>query len=196
MAPRRYRPDRRAETTEATRRRIVEATFALHTEQGIATTSMKQIAARAGVSVGTVYHHFPTYEDAVRACGEHTLTLAPPPGPDIFDGAAAVPDRLRRLARAVFGWYARLPAFERARCDQHLVPALRGFVAEEERNRLALTREALRPAGIAEPGVAVAAALLDAAVFANLTRNGFTPEDAADEIARVITAALPGAQSP
>jgi hypothetical protein len=33
-------------------------------------------------------------------------------------------------------------------------------------------------------------------VLANLTRNGFTPEDAADEIARVITAALPGAQSP
>jgi hypothetical protein len=54
----------------------------------------------------------------------------------------------------------------------------------------------LRPAGIAEAGVTVAAALLDAAVFATLTRNGFTPEDAADAIARVITAALPGAQSP
>lgn len=193
MAPRRYRADRRAQTTDATRRRIVEATFALHAEQGIAATSMKQIAARAGVSVGTVYHHFPSYDDAIFACGQHTRETAPPPGPEIFDGAHAVPERLRRLARAVFAWYARVAAFERVRCDQHLVPALRQFVADEERNRLALTREALRPAAIAEPRVAVTAALLDVTVFRALARAGFTLEDAADEIARVIAAALPGA---
>ena len=60
MSPRRYRLERRAETAGETRRRLVDATFALHVEQGISATTMTDIAARAGVSVGTVYHHFPT----------------------------------------------------------------------------------------------------------------------------------------
>ncbi|WP_439578040.1 TetR/AcrR family transcriptional regulator [Elioraea sp.] len=193
MTPRRYRADRRAQTTDATRRRIVEATAALHAEQGIAATSMKQIAARAGVGVGTVYHHFPSYDDAILACGQHTLDTAPPPGPEIFDGARTVPERLRCLARAVFAWYARVAAFERVRCDQHLLPVLHRFVAEEEQRRLALAREALRPARMTEDRAAVAAALLDVAVLRALARAGFTTEDAADEVARVIAAALPGA---
>jgi len=68
MGRRSYRLKQRAESAEETRRRLVEATFALHGEQGIAATTMKQIAERAGVGVGTVYHHFPTIEDTVAAC--------------------------------------------------------------------------------------------------------------------------------
>ncbi len=49
-----YRLGRRAETSDETRQRLVEATFLLHGERGIAGTSMKDIAERAGVSVGTV----------------------------------------------------------------------------------------------------------------------------------------------
>ena len=60
---RKYTLGRRGEAAEETRRRIVEATFALHAEQGVAATTMTQIAERAGVSVGTVYHHFATYDD-------------------------------------------------------------------------------------------------------------------------------------
>ena len=44
-----YRLKQRAETADETRRRLVQATFALHSEQGIAATTMKQIADRAGV---------------------------------------------------------------------------------------------------------------------------------------------------
>ena len=69
MSPRRYAMETRAKTAEDTRRRIVEATYALHAERGIADTTMKDIAERADVGLGTVYHHFPTYDDAVRACG-------------------------------------------------------------------------------------------------------------------------------
>ncbi len=56
-----YRQERRRYTAADTRRRLVEATVALHNEQGIAATSRKQIAERAGVSIGAAYHHFPTY---------------------------------------------------------------------------------------------------------------------------------------
>ena len=62
-----YRQGKRSKTANDTRQRIVQATFDLHNEQGIASTSMKEIAARAGVSVGSVYHHFPTNDDAINA---------------------------------------------------------------------------------------------------------------------------------
>lgn len=67
MSPGIYRQTKRQCPTEATRQRIVEATAALHAERGIAATTMKDIAARADAGAGTLYHHFPTYEDVVRA---------------------------------------------------------------------------------------------------------------------------------
>ena len=73
MSPRRYRLERRAETAGETRRRLVDATFALHGERGISATTMSDIAARAGVSVGSVYHHFrPTRMRSRRARGTWT----------------------------------------------------------------------------------------------------------------------------
>ena len=79
MAPRAYRLGRRAESADDTRRRIVVATRALHVEQGVADTTVKQIARRADVSVGTVYHHFPSYDDVIRACGQLTFAIVRPP---------------------------------------------------------------------------------------------------------------------
>ena len=61
---------RRASAAAQTRRRIVEATRELHIEQGIAATSWDDIAARAGVGVGTVYRHFPSLDELIPACGE------------------------------------------------------------------------------------------------------------------------------
>ena len=48
----------RAARTRATRRRIVDAAAALFVAQGYGTTTLEQIAARAGVAVQTVYFHF------------------------------------------------------------------------------------------------------------------------------------------
>jgi AcrR family transcriptional regulator len=50
---------KRAAAAEETRRRIVDATHALHIEQGVAATSWDDIAGRAGVGVGTVYRPSP-----------------------------------------------------------------------------------------------------------------------------------------
>ena len=50
MSPRRYTLGRRALTAEETRRRIVEATYQLHDEKGIAATSLRDIARRAALS--------------------------------------------------------------------------------------------------------------------------------------------------
>src|SRR6476659_522860 len=107
--PRRYRLERRAETAEQTRRRLVDATFALHAEQGISATTMTDIAARAGVSVGTVYHHFPTYQEAVAACTRHVDESLPLPAAEIFTGVTSMHARVRRLVADISRFYQRLP---------------------------------------------------------------------------------------
>ena len=47
--PRSYRQSRRAAAQDETRARILAATMELHVEQGVATTSFPDVAARAGV---------------------------------------------------------------------------------------------------------------------------------------------------
>src|SRR5918999_315857 len=101
MSPRKYDMTRRASAVAQTRRRIIDATRELHTEQGIAATSWDDIAARAGVGVGTVYRHFPSIDELVPACGEISMQVVAPPDPEEaparFDGADAPAERVERL---------------------------------------------------------------------------------------------------
>ena len=66
---------KRAAAADETRRRIVDATHALHIEQGIAATSWDDIAARAGVGVGTVYRHFPSLDELIPACAAFSMEI-------------------------------------------------------------------------------------------------------------------------
>lgn len=78
------------------RERILEAALELMSRTGVAGTSMRQLAARCGLNVATIYHHFPSKADLVRSVleerryGERLVTDAPP----IDAGAPAA----RRLA--------------------------------------------------------------------------------------------------
>lgn len=186
---RRYRLGRRAETTQETRQRLVEATFQLHAERGIAETSMKDIAARAGVSVGTVYHHFPSYAEAIVACGAYTAEHAPAPTAAVFEGAASRRERLERLARALFDYYERVPALESVRRDRHLTRELDEFAREEARNRRKLAAQAAGPGGPA----ALVAALVDIDVYRSLRREGFRTAHAAERVAALLNTALDAA---
>jgi AcrR family transcriptional regulator len=98
-----YRQRQRAESRERTRRRIVEAAIALHQAQGLAATTMRDVAARAGVGTVTVYRHFPDAAALVGACsgayfGRH-------PFPDL-DGWSCVPEPAARLRRGLREAYA------------------------------------------------------------------------------------------
>lgn len=176
-----YRLGRRAETSGETRQRIVEATFQLHSERGIAGTSMTDIAGRAGVSVGTVYHHFPSYGHAIAACGAYVGEHIPAPTSAVFDGAATRAERIARLARALFAHYERVPGLASVRRDRHLARELEGFAREELRNRRALAAEAAGPGA-----AALLAALLDIDVYQALRREGFGTAEAADRVARLV----------
>jgi AcrR family transcriptional regulator len=192
MARRTYQQSARRDGAESTRRKIVEATFALHGEQGIAATTMKQIAARAGVSVGSVYHHFPTYDDAIGACGQMVLERAPPLDPSMFDGLDAWQDRVARLLAAQYAQYERLPVLEVARADRHASPVLEAFLAEEARHRRALAAAALAPAAPAEQAIAALAALADIGAWRALVSAGFDTPAAAEAAAQMMQSWLAG----
>jgi AcrR family transcriptional regulator len=190
MAPRRYRIDKRAENAAATRRKIVAATHALHQEQGIAETTMKQIASRAGVGIGTVYNHFPRYEDAVQACGELTFTLTPPPQATIFDGVARGEDRVRLLAKALFAFYRACPSIDKARWDSGKIETLAKYMHHLDDHVAGLLRVALADKDLGKRARAVAMALLDFDSHKQLVRQGLSTENAAAAAADLVLTLL------
>lgn len=194
MAPRIYRLTRRAESAAATRQRIVEATQALHAEQGVAGTSMKEIARRADVGIGTVYHHFPSYDDVVQACGAATFARARPPTAELLAGCRSVRARIERMVEEVFACYERFPELEEARGDRRKLPVLDRELAGFERRLAAFVSAAAAPAGARLEHLAQA--LTEFAVYRALTARGLSPRQAAAEIAALLSAALPRGRKP
>lgn len=113
-----------------TRRRIVEATAALHEEVGPAATTITAIAERAGVQRLTVYRHFPDEEALIGACSAHWREQHPPPDPASWIG---LEDPRRRMAAALAAMYAYFregaPMLEQVLRDEDEVEALAGVMA-------------------------------------------------------------------
>lgn len=164
--------------------------MALHAEQGIAATSMKDIAARADVGIGTVYRHFPNYEDVVRACGARAQAITRPPTPGIFADIGPLDRRVAHLVQELFAYYERYPDFERARCDRDKLPVLTEGVARREQAIEAVVREALRPVGSHEAAVRTTVALTDFAVYRSLRAGGLSTQEAAARVTEVLLAWL------
>jgi AcrR family transcriptional regulator len=181
----------RAQATEATRRRIVEATLTLHAERGVLATSHSDVAKLADVGVGTVYHHFPTLDAIVRACGAHVRDLYPLPLPESIDLQAPRKQRIEALARELVAFYARMPWLEKLRSERHEVPALQaGLSAREEAIRGLIRRAAGR---ISARKLRVIAAILDVPVITRLTQS-MSQRDVAKALASVINSWLEGEQ--
>lgn len=117
-------------TPADTRRRIVEATVALHEEVGPAATTVSAIAERAGVQRLTVYRHLPDERALVGACSAHWSTDHPRPDASAWAGLPDPPARLRTALRALYAWFrdgrAMLAMVLR---DEGEVPALREVMA-------------------------------------------------------------------
>lgn len=63
----------RAQRTEESRRRILEATLELAAEQGYEGTAIAQVAKRSGLPVGSVYWHFENKDKLFAALLQHSL---------------------------------------------------------------------------------------------------------------------------
>jgi AcrR family transcriptional regulator len=105
-----YRKMRRAELEQETRRRITETAVLLHGTLGPARTSIKAVAAHAGVTRSTVYRHFPDEEALFAACSAHWAALNPLPD---LARWAAIGDPDERLRSALEELYAFYRATER-----------------------------------------------------------------------------------
>lgn len=168
-----YRKSRRAEAQDETRARILRATMALHVEQGVATTSYPEVAARAGVGAATVYRHFPTLDSLVEACGAHIWDVIDVPNADraaaAFAGLTTRAERLMRLAEELDGFYQRAEApLWCAVRDQDRIAPLARFLADVGKAVGAFVAVALEEEQDAVP-VRVAAALADFAVWRALS---------------------------
>jgi AcrR family transcriptional regulator len=191
MSPRRYRTDRRKAAMDETRRRIVEATVALHAEKGVAATTYALIAKRADVAVPTVYNHFPQLGDLLAACTGDVAARAPRLGPEIFAGAADTEARAAALVTATFAAYRfRAPWLRWGIHEAAFIPELRAIVDEARAKLGQLIALALAPTFGQRPPpslCALWALLLDFSAWQRLTSDGRLSDD---EAAAAVTDAL------
>ncbi len=104
---------------EATRKAVLEAAKEEFERVGFEAANLRTIAARAGVSVGTVLHHSGEKRDLLHAALfddlEATLTKV------LADlGAGPLEAQLGRLTRGVFRYYQRRPELSRALLKESL----------------------------------------------------------------------------
>ena len=186
---------KRAAAAARTRRRIVDATLELHGEQGIAATSWDDIAARAGVGVGTVYRHFPSLDELIPACGEIAMQVVALPDPStvpaFFDPTAKPAERIEQLVREAFAIYERgAPQLRAIRRESDVHPRVAEDRAAFEASLSALVDKALEPLAPTPHDRAVARALVDLNTWEALRAQGLTPAEAAAAISDMLVGRL------
>lgn len=97
MAPRAYNNETRQQQQLELKARIAAAAAELHATQGALATSYAEIAERAGVSLPTVYKHFPSLEELTRACSAHVASQAPALDVDRLLAAGGLDQAAREL---------------------------------------------------------------------------------------------------
>lgn len=156
MAPRAYNNENRLLQQAGLKARIAEAAARLHKAQGALATSYAQIAQEAGVSLPTVYKHYPTLDELVRACTSHVAALAPPFPQDRILAAADLAAAAEALAIAADATHAHFAPWMAWR-EQNRIPALAGMLDEQRRQMLALCESVLERHGAAGDHRAAAA---------------------------------------
>jgi len=188
MAPRPYDRRRRSAAVDDTRRRITEATVALHAEKGVGATTYADIARRADVAIPTVYNHFPERSHLIAACGAHLAESLPHPGPEIFAGCRGASSRLARLVGSLSSFYAaRGPWLRRQLGESAALPEMADSLERRQAALRELVREALAPAFRGAPPeglLAPAVALLDYAAWTSLAQGAKLPPRRAEQVLR------------
>jgi AcrR family transcriptional regulator len=170
---RKYELKARAERQADTRRRITEATVALHEEVGPARTTVAEVARRAGVTRVTVYSNFPEERSLFAACQGHWMELHPPPALDPSGGIEAV-------LRLLYGWYRETARMaENVRRDRASVPALDALMTDTADAQLARLAQALG-------GGPLTALALDFWTWRRLAAEGLKDDEAAALMASAV----------
>lgn len=84
----------RALRQSQTRQRITQAAMELHQQHGPLSTTITEIAQRAGVERLTVYRHFPDEASLHQACQQHFFASHPLPNLALWREVSTFPNRL------------------------------------------------------------------------------------------------------
>lgn len=191
---RKYEQKLRAERQEETRRRITEATMALHQEIGPARTTVSAIAERAGVERLTVYRHFPDENILLRACQQHFRAEHPLPDSSVWTSIDVPAERLKMALTALYTYYRESEAMTaHILHDAPLMPGLAAILTGRDAYFAALHAQLLEGWGISEATLEMVKAAighaLDFETWRSLVRRlGLTDEQAVALMARLITA--------
>ena len=192
---RKYELKARAEKQAETRRRIVEATSALHDEVGPARTTVAEIARRAGVQRLTVYNNFPNETELFDACGQHSMERNPPPDPSAALAIDNPDERLRAVLGPLYLWYRKnARATENLQRDRLVMPALDAVMRIRMDQQVANLTDALAagftPSARSAKGLRAAVALaLDFWTWRRLAGEGMSDHDAAALMVGAVNAA-------
>jgi AcrR family transcriptional regulator len=137
VAPRAYNNENRLQQQVELKARIAAAAAALHKTQGAIATSYAQVAEQAGVSLPTVYKHFPTLDELVQACTAHVASLAPPFPAEAILEAPDLPSAVEALVAATDAMHAHFQPWMVWR-EQQRIPALAEMLARERAQMLLL----------------------------------------------------------
>ncbi len=96
---------------EATRDRIVDVALDLFRRQGFEQTTMREIAAKAGVSLGSAYYYFESKEDLVMAFYERAMEAMAPRIEAALKSAVKFEKRLEAILAVKFSYFQPNRAF-------------------------------------------------------------------------------------
>jgi AcrR family transcriptional regulator len=191
-----YRMKQRAESQEATRRRITESAVALHEQLGPSQTSMAAVAEHAGVQRSTLYRHFPDEAALFAACSAHWYASHPRPDVEAWAEITDPSVRLREGLAKLYAWYRSTGMMlDRMIRDEHLVAAVgmrfgQFHVWLDHARDLLLAGRGLRGARKAEVSALIRVAL-QFETWRVLCRDGGLGDEAAAELMAGLVAAAP-----
>ncbi len=105
MSPSASQPAPRRRRKAARPQELLQAALDLFVARGFAATRSEDVAARAGVSKGTLYRYFPSKQELFKAVVRHNLSALIAAGQlhaDRFDGSSA-----QLLQQLLHGWWLR-----------------------------------------------------------------------------------------
>lgn len=189
--PRKYDLGRREAQQADTRRRIVDAALELYQEQGVAATTMLDVARRADVAPGTVANHFGSAAGLAAVATDRVLSDLHVPTPDMFDGVDGLSDRIGLLVRELAAFMDRSETWWKVTQRE---PAGAQVWADAEARYYAeldtLVRTALGPLAADADAVAVVMAILGTWVIGAIQATGRSAETAVDLVSDLLSAWL------
>lgn len=195
MSPRAYAMTARRSAVESTRHRIVLAAARLHARKGALRSSWDDIAAEAGVSRATVYHHFPSLSELVPACAQLAFELADVPSREqALTRFAAMPTpelRLENFVRETCRCYAGGAIWLRAAWrERDLVPEMGAAVRRLQRALRVLLEAALDGVHLNADSMRAVVALLDFPFWDALHSAGTPPAAIPDRLLQLALAVI------